>query len=80
VYKQHLWALCRTLPRSSIVLCCACRSSRNGVHQHGMLRAAEVSQQLHRKLKRLGLKTDSSCEGDVDQVGACGCMWVVARR
>jgi hypothetical protein len=46
------------------------RSSRNGVHQHGMLRAAEVSQQLCRKLKRLGLRTDSSCEGDVDQVRA----------
>jgi hypothetical protein len=33
-----------------------------------MLRAAEVSQQLCRKLKRLGLKTDSSAEGDVDLV------------
>lgn len=33
-----------------------------------MLRAAEVSQQLCRKLKRLGLKTDSSAGGDVDLV------------
>lgn len=49
------------------------RATRNGVHQHGMLRAAEVSQQLCRKLKRLGLKTDSSCEGDVDQVCVCVC-------
>lgn len=48
------------------------RSSRNGVHQHGMLRAAEVSLQLCRKLKRLGFKTDSSCEGDVDQVSPAG--------
>uniref|UniRef100_A0A383W704 RNA helicase n=1 Tax=Tetradesmus obliquus TaxID=3088 RepID=A0A383W704_TETOB len=43
-------------------------SSRNGIHQHGMLRAAEVSQQLCRKLKRMGLDTNSSCEGDVDKV------------
>lgn len=41
------------------------------MHQHGMLRAAEVSRQLCRKLKRLGLQTDSSCEGDVDQVRVC---------
>jgi len=52
--------------------CCRCRSSRNGVHQHGMLRASEVSQQLCRKLKRMGLQTDSSCEGDVDLVGITG--------
>jgi hypothetical protein len=47
-----------------------CRATRNGIHQHGMLRAAEVSQQLCRKLKRMGLNTNSSCEGDVDKVGA----------
>lgn len=46
------------------------RATRNGIHQHGMLRAAEVSQQLCRKLKRLGLNTNSSAEGDVDRVGA----------
>ena len=45
-----------------------CRASRNGIHQHGMLRAAEVSQQLCRKLKRLGFNTNSSCEGDIDLV------------
>ncbi|KAF6259921.1 putative DEAH [Scenedesmus sp. NREL 46B-D3] len=43
-------------------------ATRNGIHQHGMLRAAEVSQQLCRKLKRMGLNTNSSCEGDIDKV------------
>eukprot|EP00878_Enallax_costatus_P030149 GHUV01032806.1.p1 GENE.GHUV01032806.1~~GHUV01032806.1.p1 ORF type:complete len:134 (+),score=34.30 GHUV01032806.1:388-789(+) len=33
-----------------------------------MLRAAEVSQQLCRKLKRLGFHTNSSCEGDIELV------------
>jgi hypothetical protein len=41
------------------------RAQRNGVHQHGMMKAAEVSQQLCRKMKRLGLETSSSCEGDM---------------
>ncbi|KAF8058346.1 DEAH9 [Scenedesmus sp. PABB004] len=43
-------------------------ATRNGIHQHGMLRAAEVSQQICRKLKRLGLNTNSSAEGEVDKV------------
>jgi hypothetical protein len=52
-----------------MLLLLLCRATRNGINQHGMLRAAEVSQQLCRKLKRMGLNTNSSCEGDVDKVG-----------
>jgi hypothetical protein len=56
------------LQRFILLYCCLCRATRNGIHQHGMLRAAEVSQQLCRKLKRMGLNTNSSCEGDIDTV------------
>ncbi len=43
------------------------RSSRHFVHQHSMLRAEDIRQQLAAHLRRLGLgaAADSSSEGDL---------------